>query len=246
MSDSHDPSVNETERFRILAIFEDSDHFREFPRSFANQLISISRIRRCGNDRLICKLDEVPRHVWVVLEGALYYSNIDSDGTELIFGMIGPGSFVGLAVVVDRMGMHSDIRARGATELLQIPRAPLVRLLDRNPRMWKIIAGMTAKRLRILVEKIREMMHAPLEERTVWHLLAHARHLRCRHGEPALMQLPISQADLAKIVGVSRTRLSSLLNRLEARGLLRLNYRSITLLDLNSLRRIVHRPVLSV
>lgn len=245
MTHSHVPSVNKADRFRVLAILEKSNHFRAFPRSFANRLISISRIVHCGDEKLICKLDEVPRHAWIVLGGALYYSNIDSDGAELIFGMIGPGSFVGLAVIVDEAGMHSDIRTRGTTELLQIPKAPLLRLLDRNPRMWKIIAGITANRLRILVEKVREMMHAPLEERVVWHLLSHAMHLRDGVGDSALSKLPISQAELAKIVGVSRTRLSSLLNRLQAQRLLRLDYRSITLLELDTLRRMIRRPVLS-
>jgi CRP-like cAMP-binding protein len=235
--------IEQADLERISRILGGGDCFRHAPRSIVRRVISLGRIRRCGNEHLICKVDEVPRHAWIVLDGALYYSNISKDGAEMMLGLIGPGSFVGLAGVVDGVGMHSDIRARGPTEILEIEVLPLLQLLDRNPILWRDIASALATRLRILVERIRSRSHGSLEERVAWELLAHVRHLgHCTRIHGAL-RLQISQGDLAKVVGIGRSRINGVLTRLEAEGLIRLEYRSIILLDTVRLGEKSRRPL---
>jgi CRP-like cAMP-binding protein len=48
--------------------------------------------------------------------------------------------------------------------------------------------------------------------------------------------LPMTQADLARMLGTSRSRANAELRRLESEGLIRSGYRGITLLDLPRLR----------
>ena len=48
----------------------------------------------------------------------------------------------------------------------------------------------------------------------------------------------MTQGDLARMLGTSRSRTNSELRRLESEGLIRSGYRSITLLDLPRLREL--------
>ena len=48
--------------------------------------------------------------------------------------------------------------------------------------------------------------------------------------------LPVSQEELGQLVGLSRQRVNQALKRLEAEGLLRVEYGSVSVLDLARLR----------
>jgi len=70
-----------------------------------------------------------------------------------------------------------------------------------------------------------------------------ARLARCLAGlfNPVLYagvgnSLPISQEELAQLVGLSRQRVNQALKVLEQAGLLRVDYRGVTVLDLGGLR----------
>ena len=49
--------------------------------------------------------------------------------------------------------------------------------------------------------------------------------------------LPVSQEELANLVGFPRQRVNQALRRLEAAGLVRVGYRGVTILDLEGLKR---------
>jgi len=49
--------------------------------------------------------------------------------------------------------------------------------------------------------------------------------------------LPVSQEELANLVGLPRQRVNQALRRLETAGLVRVGYRGVTILDLEGLKR---------
>jgi CRP-like cAMP-binding protein len=49
--------------------------------------------------------------------------------------------------------------------------------------------------------------------------------------------LPVSQEELANLVGLPRQRANQALRRLEAAGLVRVGYRDVTILDLEGLKQ---------
>jgi Mn-dependent DtxR family transcriptional regulator len=53
----------------------------------------------------------------------------------------------------------------------------------------------------------------------------------------------MTQTDLARMLGTSRSRVNSQLRRLESEGLVRSGYRGITLLDLPRLRTLAGKDV---
>jgi len=87
---------------------------------------------------------------------------------------------------------------------------------------------------------LRDNTAAALPERLVRRLLVLLPAIEAASGEPVL---PMTQADLARMVGTSRSRVNSQLRRLESEGLVRSGYRGITLLDLPRLRTLAGKDV---
>jgi len=61
--------------------------------------------------------------------------------------------------------------------------------------------------------------------------------------EAAEPLLPMTQADLARMLGTSRSRVNAELRRLESEGLVRSGYRGVTLLDLPRLRTLAGKDL---
>ena len=80
---------------------------------------------------------------------------------------------------------------------------------------------------------LRDNTASALPERLVRRLLVLLPAIEAASAEPVL---PMTQADLARMVGTSRSRVNSELRRLESEGLVRSGYRSIALLDVPRLR----------
>jgi CRP-like cAMP-binding protein len=230
----------------IASVIENGDYARRLPRAFVKQIVAAGRYRRFENETLVRAKGDPLVFCWFVLKGALYYSDVAAEGAEIIYGMAGAGSAVGLAALADGKAAVYDVRTRGSTEVLEIPSAVLADMLDAEPRLWRQICAIANHRLNMMTEKYRGTKHASLEARLIWNLLSHARHLGARGSGTTGLRLPINQTDLAKIVGASRPRTNGLLRRLQAEGLIRLGYGSITLVDAARLRERVDREVLAI
>jgi CRP-like cAMP-binding protein len=133
-----------------------------------------------------------------------------------------------------------DARAFGTTELAWIDGAVLHKLLEDRPQLWQHFAAMLSRRLAIVLMLLRDNTACTLPERLVRRLLALSPSIPGANGESAL---PMTQGDLARMLGTSRSRANAELRRLEADGLLRSGYRSITLLDLPRLRELAGRDL---
>jgi CRP-like cAMP-binding protein len=230
----------------IVSVIENGDYARRLPPAFVQRMVAAGRFRRFEDETLLRAKGDPLVCCWFVLKGALYYSDVAAEGAEIIYGMAGAGSAVGLAALADGKGAVYEVRARGGTEVLEIPSAALTDMLDAEPRLWRQICAIANQRLNIMMEKYRGAMHASLEARLIWHLLAHARHLGVRGSVSTELHLPVNQTDLAKIIGASRPRTNALLRRLQAEGVIRLAYGSITLVDPARLRERVDREVLAI
>ncbi|HEV3008905.1 MAG TPA: helix-turn-helix domain-containing protein, partial [Burkholderiales bacterium] len=127
------------------------------------------------------------------------------------------------------------------TDLAAFPGAALLAMLDERPRLWRHVSGLLSRRLRLALLTLRDNSVAPLPERIARRLLGHALSSDLR----GLTQVPVrmTQADLALMLGASRSRTNAAITILEGSGLIRAGYRGITILDLPGLRRLAGRGI---
>ena len=217
----------------IRRTLEQSEHFRHIAARDLDRLAQLARLRRLHNDERVQSAGGYDGHLWIVLSGAVRISTSTTKGAEHVYAVLGPGNYFGLAAVIGKGLGILEARAFGATELAWIDGAALMRLLDDRPPLWRHFGALLSHRLMVALMLLRDNTTCALPERLVRRLLVLLPAIEAAAGEPVL---PMTQADLARMLGTSRSRVNAELRRLEVEGLIRSRYRGIALLDVPRLR----------
>jgi CRP-like cAMP-binding protein len=101
----------------------------------------------------------------------------------------------------DGLGRSAEARALEPSAIVVIPFAPLRMLWEDHPELlWRVIAMLT-RRLRAMDEALADSFFLDVTGRTAKHLLELA-------GERDEFDIPITQEELAGLVGASRERVN--------------------------------------
>ena len=103
------------------------------------------------------------------------------------------------------------------------------------------MSGLLAHRLEVALDVIANHRALPLPERLVRRLTGVA--ISSELLEGAQPTVHMTQGDLARMLDAGRSKINLALKRLEAQGVLRTGYRTITLLDMAALRALAGREV---
>jgi CRP-like cAMP-binding protein len=221
---------------RIRSALALSSHFQQLPGADLDRLAELGRLCRLRHAEHAARASGYDDSLWIVLSGAVRVSTRAPGQKEYVYAVLGPGSYFGLATAVRRAAFTADAHAFGATDLAVFAGRELMQVLDERPSLWKHVSTLLSRRLRLALLTLRDNSVAPLDERIARRLLGHAlsRDLR------GVQELPLrmTQADLALMLGASRSRTNAALKRLEKAGLVRAGYRGLTILDLPGLRRL--------
>ncbi|MEA1674193.1 Crp/Fnr family transcriptional regulator [Nitrospirillum sp. BR 11163] len=120
--------------------------------------------------------------------------------------------------------------------MLHLTAQAFAQIVGADPRRWANFAGILSRHLRQATHYLGEVLALPTPQRTA-RLLA----LLCRLEEAGSgpMLLPLSQEDLAGMLGLSRQTANRALGRLERAGLVRRGYGGIEVRDAGRLERFV-------
>ena len=141
----------------------------------------------------------------------------------------GPGHLLGEEVLSeDGSTYHTEAEVLSPATLYRIPREPLKRLIASNPDLALAIISHLLEHKLVLAEKVELLCLHDVEYR-ILHYLAElsklVKPLDSGEGYP----LPITQLELADLIGATRETTSTTLNQLERRGLLKLSRRLLTI-----------------
>ena len=167
--------------------------------------------------------------IWIVLSGYMRMSSVTPAGREFVYAMLGPGGFYGIGAVLSGVEASVDARAAGATSLIVIDGRGLMALLDERPWLWRHVVKLLHRRLNLAMAVVRDISIAPLAQRIVRRLLWQAMSSGNDISSDLKIELRVTQTDLGRMLGASRSRVNAELKRLERDGLLQVGYRTIKL-----------------
>jgi len=119
--------------------------------------------------------------------------------------------------------MIADTRVRA----LFLSAAEFERIIDAEPRYYRAFMALLLERYARVFGSVAELHGLPSEERLRRRLESIAAFWRDGLPTAGPVDIPLSQVELASMVGLSRQRLSTLLGRLEAQGLIEVGFRKI-------------------
>ncbi len=192
------------------------------------ELLRLARMRHLNpNESLFARGGEADG-LCCVVAGALLIGALDAQGDSALLAYLEPYQWFGEISLIDARPRTHDAVADGPTQVLVVPREPLLAWLDAHPAMWRELARLACRKLRVLFIAVEELAQLPLEERVWRRLQLVARGYGSRDAPRRRIRL--SQELLAQMLGVSRQSINKALKALEAGGRLRLHYGEIELL----------------
>lgn len=224
------PMATRPDFARIRTALARSVHFRSLAPADLDALARLGRIVHLRDGESGGRAGARRRDVWIVLNGAMRMSSTTAAGDEYVYAMLGPGSYYGIGSLLSDTRTLVDAQAVGPTSLIVIRGAELLGLLEARPWLWRHVARLLHRRLTLALTVVSDLALTPLSQKIVRRLLSQA----MSAGEDlrqAPVELRLTQTDLARMLGVSRSKINVALKRLEREGLLRLKYRRIVLKD---------------
>jgi CRP-like cAMP-binding protein len=152
------------------------------------------------------------------------------NGAETLIHVGESGFWFGEYAMLSGAPAIASVVAAANTSALLLPTSAFERLVADEPRHYPHFARLLTERFATVFRYASEARAAAAEEwlRTRLHGLAERGRLDAVVEGP--VDITVSQAELATMVGVSRQTLCMLLGRLQARGMIEVGYRKIRVL----------------
>ncbi|CAB4791969.1 MAG: cyclic nucleotide-binding domain-containing protein [Actinobacteria bacterium] len=152
------------------------------------------------NDVLFTEGDS-PDSLFVVLRGRIAMVNTSTDGRESVLALMDRGDLFGEMGMLDDRPRSATARALEPSTLLRLPYEPVVDLLESWPSLLWGVVRLLAGRIRNMDEALADSVFLDVTGRTAKRLL------ELSNGNDEFT-LPLTQEELAGMVGASRERVN--------------------------------------
>ena len=161
------------------------------------------------------------------------------DGEELLVDILKEGEVFGEMAVLDGYPRTATALALRDTTTKMLGREPFLKFLHSSAEVAVAVSLSLAERLRESDERLAEIVFFDLSERLGRRLLRLARSYGRRSSEGIVLDIPLSQRELAAFVGATRQSVNKALSQWERDGIVRRDGRSLVLLDPQRLYQVV-------
>lgn len=177
--------------------------FADTPTDVLNTITAQAQIRNLQRGDVLFQEGDVPDAVFVVLSGrvAIAIGNKPLDSRESMLALMETGDLFGELGMIDGGLRSAMARAIEPSSVLCIPYAPVLEQIRSTPNMLWGVTKLLATRLRVMDEVLADSVFLDVTGRTAKRLL------EISNGKDEFV-LPVTQEELAGMVGASRERVN--------------------------------------
>jgi len=200
------------------------------------------RSRRFRRGETIFHLGDPGDALFIVASGIVKITLPSETGDEAILATLRPGDFFGELALLDGAPRSATAVALEPTETLVLPRDRFRDLISAQPAIRDALFAALAKELRRLTIHVEELHFLDIAGRLAAVLARLAREQGVgADGGSIRLAAPLTQTDLASMVGCTRQSVNKLLGLFVDDGLLRLERDAIVVVDYDGLVRASRR-----
>lgn len=175
--------------------------------------------------------------LFVIVDGKVKLGRTSPDGRENLLAILGPGQVFGELSLFDPGPRSATATAVVDTELRSLSHADLLPLITEHPQVSRALLRQLAARLRRTNEVVGDLVFSDVPGRVAKALLDLSDRFG-RHSDNGIhVNHDLTQEELAQLVGASRETVNKALADFAARGWLRLEPRSVLIIDRDRLER---------
>jgi len=190
-----------------------------------------------GKGHVLFNEGERGDRLYVITEGKMKLGHTSSDGRESLLAVLGPAELLGELSLFDPGPRTATATALTETSLMGLGHAALRPWLTGRPEVAEALLRALAQRLRRTNDQMADLVFSDVPGRVAKTLLD----LGEKFGRPlpdgVHVTHDMTQEELAQLVGASRETVNKALADFAARGWIRLESRSVVLIDPERLDR---------
>lgn len=159
------------------------------------------------------------RDIYLVTAGRVRLSVLTAEGRELSFAHAEPGHIFGEIAVLDGGMRSADATAVTKVTALTLSKGALTRMIEQRAVVREAVIRFLCNRVREADHQLEGIALYPIEVRLARFFLAASRQKgELKPGARIVIDLPISQSELALLIGASRPKVNAALALLEGGG----------------------------
>ena len=175
--------------------------------------------------------------LFIVLDGKVKISRAAFDGRENLLAVLGPGEMFGELSLFDPGARTATATAITESTLASLDHDDLRPLLHDQPAVAMQLLRALAQRLRRTNEAMADLVFSDVPGRVAKALLDLAEKFGAEEPDGERVQHDLTQEELAQLVGASRETVNKALSEFANRGWLRLEGRTVLLIEKDRLAR---------
>jgi len=182
-------------------LLRNAEFFKDFEGPGLDAVLAAAEARSFSRGGVVFTEGDEGTELFVVASGRIAIANRSIDGRESVVALMERGDLFGDMALFDGRARSAEARALEASEVIAIPFEVLRSIYQSRPELLWNVVEMLATRLRNTDEQLADSVFLDVTGRTAKRLLELA-------GEADEFSLPITQEELAGMVGASRERVN--------------------------------------
>lgn len=203
-----------------------------------SRVITETSLRTVEQGAYVCRKGDAADHWLGVMEGLVKVSSVSEEGRPMSFIGVPTGGWFGEGSILKDERRLFDAIALRRSIVACVPKRTFLLLLETSVAFNRFLIAQLNERLGQFVAMVEHGRLLDSEAKLATELASLTNPLLYPGNRSTI---PISQDELAQLIGLSRQRVNRVLKHLQEAGLVDIKYRSVTICDVERLKR--WRPV---
>ena len=193
-----------------IDLIRNAKFFSELSEAACEKLAQLSHRRTVKKRDILFMEESEGGAVYLLVSGDIQLVKTSFEGKETVIKTVKQGELFAEVILFEKPRYPVTAIARTEAEVIELPRAGFLKLLD-EPEFRNDFMAMLMAKQRYLAERIQQLTSMDVEERFVEFLREH-------YGEQESITPGLSKKDIASAIGATPETFSRLLQKLEKRG----------------------------
>ena len=173
------------------------------------------------NGQIVFSQGESADSVFYIQKGRVKITVVSEQGKEAVISILGRGEFFGEGCLAGQSVRMATVTAMTECEIMRLEKAAIIRVLHEQPTFSEMfMSHLLTRNIRVEADLVDQLFNSS-EKRLARALLLLANF--GKEGKPEPVIAKISQETLAEMIGTTRSRVSSFMNKFRQLGFIDYN-----------------------
>lgn len=214
--------------------------FADFADEDIRELMMVVKRRTFRSGEAIFHRDDPGQVLYVIKEGKVKICLISPDGQEMTLTVFGKGECFGEFSLLDGLPRSADAIALERVECYTLQRDDFHRAILKTPQIAIQVLEVLSKRLRTTNDMVEDLIFLDVYGRVAKKLLELAETHGVKVEDGTLIEVRLTQQELASMVGASRESVNKVMGYFTDKHFISTDKHRITLLRMNELKRRIY------